>query len=221
MSSRASQDLPVLYSFRRCPYAMRARLALQVSGQSYRLREIRLSARPQELYDLSPKGTVPVLQLPGGSVIDESLAIMHWALEREDPLHWLPTNGEQTATTSILLAGLDTDFKPNLDRYKYADRYPGAVSLEHRAAACEFLFKLESILAHSPFLFGESAQLADMALAPFVRQFAMADKPWFDEQPWTGLNNWLERFLRSPLFAAIMPKRDVWVPGEADLLVTP
>jgi glutathione S-transferase len=200
---------------------MRARLALQVSRQSYRLREVRLKDRPKSLYDISPKGTVPVMQLADGTVIEESIEIMHWSLGQNDPQEWLPSQPDEVLATNELLNGLDVDFKPNLDRYKYANRYPGAVAEEHRAAAVEFLMRLEERLASTPFLMQDRPRLADMALAPFVRQFAMADKPWFDEQPWPGLSRWLERFLASPIFAQIMPKREFWAEGTPDLMITP
>lgn len=202
--------LPVLYSFRRCPYAMRARLALAISGQATEHREVDLRDRPAELYEASAKGTVPVLILPDGRVIDESLEIMLWTLEQNDPLEWLSSSPENHAEALALIGENDGDFKRNLDLYKYASRTPGTNPIEHRELASVFLGKLDGMLSDTSFLFGRSASLADMAIAPFVRQFASADREWFDEGSWTNLRNWLDEFIASSLFASIMLKHPQW-----------
>ena len=205
-----SAELPTFYSFRRCPYAMRGRMALSVAGQSVILREIELRNRPDEIYQASAKGTVPVLVLTDGTVIDESLDVMRWALSENDPEAWLPTNDAEREACKALIARNDGDFKHHLDRYKYATRYEDVDEVEHRSAASEILLDLDARLQNQPFLMGERFTLADAALAPFVRQFAFADRAWFDAQPWTSLRNWLDAFIASPRFQRIMTKYPVW-----------
>lgn len=210
--SAPGQGLPILYSFRRCPYAMRARLAIAVSGQAVELREVVLKAKPAEMLAASPKGTVPVLVEADGTVIEESLEIMLWALGRKDPEGWLaPDKAEMLA----LIAQCDGDFKHHLDRYKYPERYPGAVALEHREAASVFMRTLNERLLKASYLFGEQAALADMAIAPFIRQFAQTDAAWFAAQPWPALMQWLENIIDSPRFTAIMDKFAPWQSGTA------
>ena len=198
----------ILYSFRRCPYAMRARMALIVSGQQVELREVVLRDKPSAMLALSPKGTVPVLALPGGEVIDESLDIMRWALRLHDPEGWL--EGDATA----LIAMNDGPFKQHLDRYKYAGRY-GSDPLVHRAGAMEVLGGLEARLENSAFLCGGRRTLADIAVFPFVRQFAGTDAEWFDVQPLPRVQAWLRVLVGSELFARAMVRRTAWQPGDA------
>jgi glutathione S-transferase len=206
--------LPVLYSFRRCPYAMRARLALAVSGIAYELREVVLKSKPAELLAASAKGTVPVLVLPDGLVIDESLDIMRWALERHDPNGWL--NAGLPNDMLALIAGNDGGFKHALDRYKYPNRYPlesggdvNAFAMAQRFEAASWLQTLESC-SSAGWLFGTKASLADMATLPFVRQFAHTDAAWFAAQPWPQLQAWLARFEASALFESVMGKHLPW-----------
>lgn len=207
--------LPVLYSFRRCPYAMRARLALLASGQACELREVVLRDKPQALRDASPKATVPVLVLPGGEVVDESLSIMLWALRRHDPLAWLaPTEGD-LAQMLALVAENDTRFKPLLDRYKYPQRSGLPDGTAAREACAPFLERLERRLSQAPFLFGGHATLADTALAPFVRQFAGVDADWFAAQPWPALQRWLRQWQDADLFTHAMHKFPPWQSGDA------
>ena len=168
-------SLPILYSFRRCPYAMRARLALAASGLACELREVVLRDKPTDLLEASPKGTVPVLVLPNGDVIDQSLDIMRWALRQHDPEQWLRPERDTPSAMEALIAQCDDEFKADLDRYKYPDRYPGADPLAHRQAGAAFLASLETRLSATACLFGSQASLADMAIAPFVRQFAHTD----------------------------------------------
>jgi glutathione S-transferase len=195
---------------------MRARLALSVSQRSCFLREIALRDRPQQLYDASPKGTVPVLVLQDGTVIDESLAIMRWALQQHDPEGW-SGDAEQTKQMLGLIAENDGDFKFHLDRYKYATRYEGVVAEEHRDQAAQFLMRLEHRMQDHDFLFGERPMLADMAIAPFVRQFSIADSDWFQQQEWQRLIAWLQAFLESRRFLSIMTKHPVWQAGQEGL----
>lgn len=185
---------------------MRARLALHASGQAVEHREILLRDKPQAMLDASPKGTVPVLVLPDGRVLDESLDIMQWALGRHDPEDWLA----EEASCLALIAACDGPFKHHLDRYKYASRYEGADATDHRARACDFLVQLDARLAGRANLQGDSMRLADAAIFPFVRQFAMTDRDWFDAQPFAGVRAWLDRHLASPHFAAIMTKHPLW-----------
>ncbi|MGY2410582.1 glutathione S-transferase [Pseudomonas pergaminensis] len=192
----------LLYSFRRCPYAMRARLALRYAGVPVRIVEVSLKAKPAEMLALSPKGTVPVLSVEG-EVIDESLAIMQWALARHDPDDWL-LQGDPAVLA--LIAENDQGFKYHLDRYKYAERYPQFPMEHYRAEGETFLQKLEGLLADRAYLLADHPSLADMALAPFVRQFAHVDRDWFASAPYPGLQRWLDAFLQSPLFIGVMAK---------------
>jgi len=202
---------PVLYSFRRCPYAMRARLALLVSGTPCEIREIKLADKPAEMIAASPKATVPVLVLPDGHVIDESLDIMRWALDRNDPEDW------RARDDAALIAANDGPFKHHLDRYKYPERH-ASDPLEHRAAGLDMLRVLETRLIAQAELCGDARGLVDAAIMPFVRQFAATDRPWFDAQPLPRLQAWLARHLASPLFAATMIRLDRWQPDNAPVL---
>jgi glutathione S-transferase len=204
-------DPPILYSFRRCPYAIRARLALAASGTLCILREVKLSAKPAAMIAASPKATVPVLVLPDGDVLDESLAIMLWALERHDPHGWLHAD---PAATQSLIDTNDGAFKHHLDRYKYADRH-GVDPLAHRAAGLDILADPDARLATKSNLCGDLISLADAALLPFVRQYAEVDRAWFDAQPLPNLNAWLARHLASPLFDRIALRVSPWSDGDA------
>ena len=192
----------LLYSFRRCPYAMRARLALRYSGVCVRIIEVSLKAKPAEMLALSPKGTVPVLSV-NGEVIDESLAIMQWALAQHDPDNWR-LQGDPSVLA--LIDENDQGFKYHLNRYKYAERYPEHPMEHYRAEGEVFLQKLERLLEDRAYLLAHHPSLADMALAPFVRQFAHVDRDWFARAPYPRLQRWLEAFLQSPLFIRVMAK---------------
>jgi glutathione S-transferase len=213
--------LPILYSFRRCPYAMRARMALFSAGIPCRLREVVLRDKPAEMLEASPKGTVPVLVLPGGKVVEESFDVMRWALEQRDPEGLMALSPGEREEAEALIAETEEEFKPNLDRYKYANRYEGAEPEEHREAGLAFLQRLEARLGDEPFLFGTKKSYADIAIAPFVRQFAFVDKAWFDEQSLPGVQRWLENFLSSALFAAVMKKYPQWKNGDPEPLFPP
>ncbi|MEI8570660.1 glutathione S-transferase [Methylomonas sp. LW13] len=201
------QIYPILYSFRRCPYAMRARLAIAVSGVSVALREIELSNKPEAMLAISPKGTVPLLLLPDGRVIEQSLDIMLWALAQHDPQNWLNQAPEDTQR---LIDWNDGDFKYYLDRYKYADRYPEQTPADYRQQGEVFLAELETRLQRHKFLCGDNFSLADAATLPFIRQFAAVDNAWFENSPYPALQQWLNTFLRSNLFAAVMQKYPPW-----------
>ena len=197
----------VLYSFRRCPYAMRARMALLISEVAFEIREVKLSAKPAAMIAVSPKGTVPVLLLPNGQVIDESLDIMRWALQQHDPEDWL--DGE----LSSLIEANDGPFKYHLDRYKYPERHETDPK-QHSAAALDMLAPLEERLSGQAYICGAQRSFTDAALMPFVRQFAAVDQSWFDAQPLPALKDWLARQLRSPLFEQVMARQRFWQPGE-------
>lgn len=206
---------PILYSFRRCPYAMRARMALWAAGIAVELREVKLAAKPPELLAASPKGTVPVLVLADGTVIDQSLDIMRWALAQNDPEGWLA--GDDAG----LIAANDGPFKHHLDRAKYPGRYDEDGVTDHRAVALALLAPLEARLADTPFLTGEKRALTDIALLPFIRQFAAIEPEWFTAQPLPRLQEWLEGLLATDLFAAIMRKFAPWRAGDAPVLFGP
>jgi glutathione S-transferase len=208
--------LPVLYSFRRCPYAMRARLALNVSGVAHEHREVVLKNKPAHMLVLSPKGTVPVLWLPGpegGQVLEQSLEIMLWALRQHDPLGWMPESDADMADALALIAHNDGPFKQQLDRYKYPNRSGLDSGLADRDAAAIWLLTLNAHLQTRPCLAGRQLGLADAAIAPFVRQFAHTDPGWFAAQPWGALATWLTAFEASEMFAAVMHKHAPWQEG--------
>jgi glutathione S-transferase len=199
---------PILYSFRRCPYAMRARMAILSSGITVELREVVLRDKPPELLEASSKGTVPVLVLPNGRVIDQSLGIMEWALAHNDPEGWLL--GNDTA----LIEANDGPFKAALDRYKYPHRYNLTDGLAHRTAGIEWLSRLEMLLNKHQALAGQNLGITDIAIFPFVRQFAATDQVWFDEQPLKSLQDWLKNMLGHPNFEAAMIRYSPWNDGD-------
>lgn len=207
-------SLPVLYSFRRCPYAMRARLAIAVSGIRCELREVVLRAKPPALLQVSPKGTVPVLVDTEGIVVEQSLDIMMWALRRNDPEHWLTPEQRNLPAMLDLVAECDGAFKYHLDRYKYPQRYDCETGQSWRDAAVDWLQSLETRLKSDAYLFGARPALADMAVAPFVRQFAHVDVEWFEQQPWPRLCQWLQTWKQSALFASVMNKYPAWQEGN-------
>ena len=203
---------PLLYSFRRCPYAMRARMALAAAEIELRLREIILRDKPAHMLELSPKGTVPVLELPDGTVIDESRDVMDWALAQADPQGWLTHQDE------ALIEAFDGDFKHHLDRYKYATRYAdeGADALENRAACFEILKGLEEKLADD-WVAGAAPGYTDIAILPFIRQFRIADMAWFDnEMGLPKLQAYVARFLDWPGFTRIMGKYELWLDSDKE-----
>ena len=192
---------------------MRARLAMQVSGLPYELREVSLKSKPPEMLAASPKGTVPVLVILGGQVIDESLEIMRWALAQNDPDSWL-TQGSKEEMLALIAAN-DGQFKHALDRYKYPNRYPlesggdaQAFALANRKSAECWLQTLEPCL-NQGWLFSNQPSLGDIAILPFVRQFAHTDAAWFAAQPWPRLRVWLARFEASGLFDTVMTKHHI------------
>ena len=203
-----TSSLPVLYSFRRCPYAMRARLGLLFADRHVVLREIVLKNKPTQLLAISPKGTVPVLQLSDGTVIEESREIMIWALEQNDPQTLLDVEILEKATA--LIDKNDTEFKHWLDRYKYADRHLEMTQTEYRQKGEEFLQILEALLVKNTYLLGGRASIADIGIMPFVRQFAHVDRDIFYSLPYPNVQQWLQYWLEQPLFVTAMTKYQTW-----------
>ena len=201
---------PIFWNFRRCPYAMRARLAIAASGQKVQLREILLRDKPADFLATSPKGTVPVLKLENGQVIDESRDIMFWALRQNDPENWLAVWRQNPALAMVFLDRLDGAFKHDLDRYKYASRYDRDGGPVHRDSGAAFLTKLDQDLQQTCALSGPQLGLLDFASLPFVRQFRIADPNWFDNQSWPQLHAWLGGFLCSARFQLVMQKYPQW-----------
>ncbi|GAA3965716.1 glutathione S-transferase [Allohahella marinimesophila] len=212
-------QLPILYSFRRCPYAIRARLALAYAARQVILREVVLRDKPQALIDASAKATVPVLVLPDGAVIEQSIEIMQWALARSDPEAWLLRNcKKQQHEAQTLIERNDQQFKQALDRYKYADRHPQQSAEAYRREGEVFLKELEMRLARRAYLITDRISIADAAIFPFVRQFAHTDKTWFYHAPYPNLQRWLQRHLNSSLFNNAMHKYPAWQPDAEQTL---
>ncbi len=206
---KKSMNNHVLYTFRRCPYAIRARLALANAGVNLELRELMLRDKPDDMLKHSPKGTVPVLITSGGQVIDESLDVMLWALQQNDPDNWL----QKIDNSLKLIKENDEQFKPLLDRYKYADRYPELNETQHRNLTLPFIQSLNKRLQANDYLLSDRMTLADVALFPFIRQYAFVNKKWFDQLPIPALQNWLDDFLGSKLFIQVMPKYKLYNDG--------
>ncbi len=202
--------LPILYSYRRCPYAMRARMALWAAKIQVELREVSLREKPQHLLQISPKSTVPVLQLADGTVLEQSLDIMRWALLQNDALGWLK---EDMLVVDSLISVNDGEFKKALDRYKYPERYPEQSMLFYREQGEQFLRRLEALLAEHRFLLGDSASMADVAIFPFIRQFAAVDAQWFGQSAYSRLREWLAGWVEGELFAEVMQKFPTYIEG--------
>jgi glutathione S-transferase len=201
------KDVPILYSFRRCPYAIRARWALLSSNIEVKLREVVLKDKPHEFLKISNSGTVPCLQLKD-KIIDESIDIMIWALRKNDPEGWL----DMPAEGYRLIDEVEKKFKPNLDKTKYATRYPQNDSKGSKDLAVEYLINLDKKIK-GEFFFGKQPKLADIAIFPFVRQFANIDINWFNEFGWQKLQNWLKAFVGSNMFDNSQKKFDKWRPA--------
>lgn len=206
-----NHGMPVLYSFRRCPYAIRARLAIKYAQISIEIREVLLNHQPDSLLQISPKGTVPVLLLPDNRVIDESLDIMLWALANHDPNNWA-LKGQDSARSYAdqLIVQNDTSFKHALDRYKYSDRYADSAATDYRLQGEEFISVLDHRLTQTPYLVSEHLSIADIAIFPFIRQFAAVDNDWFEKTPYSSIKSWLNMLLDANLFKLIMQKYSPW-----------
>lgn len=211
--------LPILYSFRRCPYAIRARLALHISGLTHELREVDLGNPPDCMMSALPKGSVPVLVLPDGQVIDESWDIMLWALQQYDPENWLGSQQWHLHKATPLIAMNDGQFKAALDRYKYANRFPEHAQSYYLRQCEAFLQQLELRLESRSCLLGSALSVADAAVFPFIRQCAAVDPQGFGRLPYPHLQRWLDRLLQSSLFSAVMQKPAVWKKEDARLVI--
>jgi len=211
-------NYPILYSFRRCPYAMRARMAITSSGLTVELREVELKNKPSSLIALSTKATVPVLLTMDNKVIDESLDIMVWSLSSADPDGWLTNlSSDQKTVSNKLITNNDSEFKYWLDRYKYANRYPEHGQQVYRQHAEKSLSVLENHLSNTRYLLGSELSIADIAIFPFIRQFYFVDPAWFEQAGYPKLNGWLQQLIESHLFELIMHKYTPWKEGEPTL----
>lgn len=199
---------PILYSYRRCPYAMRARMALKYANITVEMREISLRDKPAHLLQVSPKGTVPVLVLNNGQVLEQSLEIMRWALNQQDAAGWLAI--DETLANALILEN-DTSFKAALDRYKYPERYPEQSQQTYRQAGEVFLQRLEYVLQMQDYLLARHVSLADIAIFPFIRQFAAVDSAWFEASAYRRLCVWLKALTSSQLFTSIMQKQPTYL----------
>ena len=210
---------PILYSFRRCPYCMRAHLGLKKSGLKIELREVDLKKMPDEILKVSPKATVPVLVLPDEKVFDESWDILKWALAQKDPDNWLGENKQFLLDAEMLVETNDFSFKSDLDHYKYADRFPEH-SVDHYRQACEeFIEELETMLSVNNFLVTDQLTIADIAVFPFVRQFSLVDKNWFEQSPYKNVQRWLESLITTTLFQNIFQKHNNWQDGDSTIYI--
>jgi len=210
-----SASCSILYSFRRCPYAMRSRLVLKYAGLPVELREVDLNAVPAELTAVSSKNTVPVLVMPDDTVFDESWDIVLWALRQNDPDNWLGDDECHVIPADQVLEINDFSFKEDLDHYKYFERYPEHSQVYYRERGEAFLEELEETLSTSRYLLGDQPSLADIGVFPFIRQFAGVDRAWFDQSRYVHLRTWLDGWLASELFQSVMVKHPVWRPGDA------
>ena len=206
-------EQPILYNFRRCPYAIRARLAISYANVNVEIREVVLRNKPAEFLAISPSGTVPSLKLTE-IILDESLDIMKWALNQRDPINLM----DMPSCGFDLIIDCDGNFKQALDRAKYPNRFPETDPIESRDKAALFLYKLEKML--SPNLFGKNMSIADLAILPFVRQFAHIDQVWFYAQDWINLINWLDNFKQSSEFNKIMTKLAPWQLGDTPVMLS-
>ena len=216
MDHKSKNNLPILYSFRRCPYAMRARMAIHISGQKCELREVLLRDKPPSMIEYSAKGTVPVLILQDGKVIDESLDVIDWALNLNDPDDW--QRSKDTKKTKELIKINDVEFKYHLDRYKYSKRYDNEDPEFHRKKCLKFIESVNNELNNSKYIFDDNISYADIVLLPFIRQFRIADIEWFDSLPYDNLKKWLSSFLDSSLLHSIMKKYDLWKEGDKSIV---
>jgi len=190
---------------------MRARMAIKYSEIVVELREVKLSSKPQSLLDISAKGTVPVLQLPGNGILEESIDIIHWALSRHDPQDWSLRKVDTLRTRAMELIGEnDQVFKKHLDHYKYSDRYPEWPAEHYRNQGMEYLLQLERHLEQNRYLITDHISIADISIFPFIRQFAFVDKTWFAQTDLSRLQSWLQELINSALFNSIMDKYPVW-----------
>ena len=213
------QNLPILYSFVRCPYAIRARFALAYSNIKYILREVDLKNKPLELLKASPKGTVPVLHLSNGHVIDQSLDIIEYALKQNDPGGINNVDVEDQKIVNRLIERNDKIFVPILNKYKYFTRYPQETQSSYREQIeLHFLQPMSTQLKLFPYLIGQKLSVADIAIFPFIRQFTLVDPNWSLELYYSSLATWLKKFIEDPYFKIIMQKSPPWSVSDAEII---
>ncbi len=200
----------ILYSFRRCPYCMRAHMGLKYAALTIELREVSLKSLPEQLLDVSTNETVPVLVLSEDNVIEESWDILKWAVEQSDPDNWLGPNNEYLLAAEMLVETNDFSFKDDLDRYKYADRFPEHSEESYRKVCEEFIEELEDMLSENRYLMAPQLSIADIAVFPFIRQFSLVDKTWFDQSPYPKVRQWLAKMIEAELFQQVFQKHENW-----------
>ncbi|MGO2498533.1 MAG: glutathione S-transferase [Vibrio litoralis] len=220
MNTNLTEPFPVLYSLRNCPFAMRARMAIYRSQVPVLLRDIVLSDKPPEMLEVSPKGTVPVVVTSCGTVIEESAEVMLWALSENDPEDLLlSTNPDMLDSMHGLIHQFDTEFKPCLEAYRAAKRYHEPNLVECRQACEKYLCELEVRLTQHSFLMADQESLADLALLPFIRQFARVERQWYLQSPYPKLRQWLNQYLQSKMFSKVMTKHELWLVNRRDILM--
>ena len=209
-----NKKYPILYTFRRCPYAMRARLAIRASEVMVEIREVKLKNKPQELLNISPKATVPVLYISSKKIIEESLDIMKWALEINDPFKLLEPEKLNRIEVHNTLNKLDNDFKQNLDRYKYSSRFDQPNPELYRDKNLKLLNEFNNLLRHNKGIYSSNLSLLDYAIFPFIRQFRNVNSVWFDSLELNFLKSWLYELIDSDQFSSIMKKNLIWEPNQ-------
>jgi len=203
--------MPILYSFKRCPYAMRARMALYLSNTVVELREVSLRDKPQSMLEISPKGTVPVLILDDGNVIDESIEIIEWCIKKKKNIFTETLNSDQELFTEDAIKLFDEKFKFHLDRYKYATRYEDVDEIIHRESCVEILKTMENKISNKIFFYTDHLNKIDICILPFIRQFRIANPEWFDNHiEFPKVQKWLDNFLKSSILEEIMVSHEVW-----------
>ncbi len=212
-------NTPILYTFRRCPYCMRAHMALKNAGIKIELREVELKNMPQQLLDLSPDATVPALQVSKDEVLTESWDIVIWALSQHDPDNWLGNDSRYLQDAEMLIETNDYSFKNDLDYYKYAERHPEQTQEQYRLACEEFIDELEDMLSDNRYLLADRVSLADIGVFPFIRQFSLVDKNWFEQSDYSAVRNWLQRLIDTDLFQQIFQKHPAWQTNDTTVYV--
>jgi glutathione S-transferase len=219
MKTDTGMNTPVLYSYHRCPYCMRAHMALFNSGIKVELREVDINNMPEEAASISPKATVPILVFNDGTFIDESWDIVKWALAQNDPDNWLGKDNAYLLDAEMLVETNDFSFKEDLDHYKDSDHYPQQRDQDYRQACEEFLLELEDMLSDSQYLLSDAMSLADIGVFPFILQFSQVDKEWFVQSPYPRVQHWLNRIIGSSLFQHIFQKHKIWRPGDSPVYI--
>ncbi len=212
-------DTPILYSFRRCPYCMRAHMALKYTGLKVELREVDLKDMPAEILTISAHNTVPVLLLTDGTVIDESWDIMKWALTHNDKENWLGENNAYLLDSEMLVESNDFSFKNDLDHYKYADRFPEHSQEYYRRACEEFIEELDVMLEGKAYLLADQLSLSDIAVFPFIRQFSLVDKNAFEQSPHSNIKQWVETLSNTALFQGVFQKYPTWKAADTPIYI--